>query len=422
MTIVQNGTCIIKRLDKRGFGVGDTALGEKALAYTLPGELVEFEEHVYRGQANTITKKILEASAQRIEPKCEYFTRCGGCMLQHFSHDEHLHFKNQMLIELLSTAHINTTISPMIVIEPGMRRRAMLQAVKKNERVFLGFCKFRSDQIVDIVRCPALMRELSDLVMPLKELLIGILLEKEKVSIFINNTSGGIDINIKFKNNKLLDDVHRRVVKSFAERHSVSRVKISAPNINEAIYCATEPYMLVDGVKVSADAECFMQSSKEAENVLQNEVMSHFQDIEEGRAVDLFCGRGTFAIPLSKKCSVDGFESDQSAVTALSKACLNMNVTLRDLYTSPLTQQELELYQYVIINPPRQGAKAQCVNIAQSNARKVVYVSCNPESFANDAKILINGGYRLTVVTPIDQFYWNYHLEVVGLFECERLK
>jgi 23S rRNA (uracil1939-C5)-methyltransferase len=138
------------------------------------------------------------------------------------------------------------------------------------------------------------------------------------------------------------------------------------------------------------------------------------------KAVDLFCGRGTFTFALSRFCEVDGFESEATALAALEKAALQFNrqvkVIQRDLFNSPLSVDELNQYRFAVINPPRSGALSQCKNIASTKLDSLVYISCSPESFAEDAAILCSEGYSLQEVTPLDQFYWSHHLEVVGYF------
>ncbi len=216
-------------------------------------------------------------------------------------------------------------------------------------------------------------------------------------------------------------------LKSFADQQKVTRLVISFAGSIEVIHEIAKTYITFDEIPVEIDAEGFLQTSFAADQILRDLVLKHLLpiDAEAGiEVVDLFCGRGTFTLPLSKYATVEGFDSDYNAIQSLEAAATQAErqITLhrRDLFISPLASLELDKYNFCVINPPRVGAKAQCDELALSNIEKIVYISCNPESFARDAKILSDGGYKLQELFPVDQFYWTPHIEMIGFFELVR--
>ncbi|MES2214827.1 MAG: hypothetical protein V4485_02250 [Pseudomonadota bacterium] len=419
MAIIEKDKCVIERLNANGLGVSKTVLGVLELPYTVPGELVEFERHSYRGQTNAITLGVLEKSQSRVKPPCKYFGSCGGCMLQHLNEETYRDFKHQIISKALKSGGIETKLNPVIFLPSGTRRRANLKCVKKDGQIFLGFCRFRSHQIINIDTCIALTPKLSRLIEPLKEAMKVVLRDKQKVQLFLNEVSNGIDIVVESEEDiisKIISEKHISYLTEFAIRHDLVRLKFLSKDKVEEVYLKETPYITFGGVNVETDAECFLQSSFDADRTLQNLVLKYIPNNSEAHIVDLFCGRGTYTLPLSHNFLVDGFESDKDAVSAL-KAASNLDIKLRDLYANPLSAKELSKYKYAVINPPRLGAEKQIKQLASSDMEKIVYVSCSPETFIRDAKILCKSGYKLEEITPVDQFYWNSHLELVALFD-----
>ena len=418
MAIVEQGKSKIDYLNTDGLGVGNSPKGKFELPYTIEGEIVEFERHSYRGNDNVILKKILQASEHRKKPECQYFGSCGGCLLQHLDVDYYNEFKISVLTKALEYKSLKPLIKPLLSIPAGHRRRATFEVVKKESDLFLGFHRFKSHQIVNIEECPILTPKLSSLIKPLKKSLDKILLPNEKVNVSMTDAANGIDVAIYI--NRCLDFYQKQEAITFARKYAL-RVQTVFDGKCEIIFQKEQPYVVFGGVRVNVDEGCFLQSSEMSDQILTDLVLSHLPNTnDQFKIVDLFCGRGTFALPLSNGAIVDGFESDMPAVKALSDASLDasrsIKVTERDLYDNPLKASELKVYEYAVLNPPRLGAKKQCEELKDSGVKKIVYVSCSPESFARDAKILCDGGYELLEVTPVDQFYYSPHLEVVGVF------
>ncbi len=411
MSIIEHGKCSIESLSNNGLGVSRTALGTLELPYTIPGELVEFERHEYRRQANTIVKNIITASPFRIKPECRYFGVCGGCAVQHLRDDTYRNFKLQVVVDTLIAAEIHTPIDPIIFLPPKARRRANLKCVKKGDKVFLGFYRARSHQIINIDACIALSSKLSQLIEPINNVMNKVLRDKQKAQVFLNEVSNGVDVLIDLGAESLCNP---SPLVPFAKQYDITRIVLRRGEALEIVYCSEQPYIVFGETRVETEADCFLQSSFAADAVLQDLVCKALSSSDAAHVVDLFCGRGTFALPLSRHFNVDGFESDSSAVSALSNVM--QNIKLRDLYKKPITTDELQKYQYAVINPPRFGAREQVTQLAVSNLQKIVYVSCDLGTFTRDAKILCQSKYKLLQLTPVDQFYWNSHMEVVALF------
>ncbi len=420
MALVEEGECKIVKLNNQGLGVGNTEQGSVELPYVLPGDIAAFERHSYRGKSNTILRGVKEGDAVRVTPLCKYFGKCGGCLLQHLTPQDYTKFKLEIAKSALTSRNINTQLSPLITIESGNRRRANMEAIKKNGELFLGFHRWRSHQIINIDECIALSPMLSNIIVPLKIILQEIMEDKQKLQMFITDASNGIDISIEIQNYVALNPQQKEKLLDFAKTNNITRMVFRYRKTLDVIYEQEKPYILFGNIPVEVDAYCFLQSSHESDTILSNLVLNYLQTDQASYGVDLFCGRGTYTLPLSKNTKMDGFESDKKALTALGKASLenkrNISLYQRDLFTTPLIKEELDKYDICVINPPRAGAEAQSYELAKSKIKRICYISCNPETFVRDAEILIAAGYALKEVTPVDQFYWSPHLEVVGYF------
>lgn len=430
MAIIESGKCRIEYINNHGLGVGKTDGRKVILPYTLPGEIVLFERHAYRNLSNCLLKAIVTPSPRRSHPMCEYFGTCGGCLLQHLDNQQYLQFKKSIINSLVKDLQTETKINPIISIPPGQRRRANMEAIKKKNKLYLGFHRFNSHQIIDVTHCPILSPSLSGLLLPLKDVLNEILMDKQKIQIFLTEASNGIDIDIKFDQKPIVNVKQKKEMIFFAKKNNVARVIFSYETVVSFIYEAAKPCVIFEGVAVEIDAQSFLQSSFLSDKILSQLVINYFYDYRNTSAsvhtvLELFCGRGTFTLPLSRYSNVDAFEADTKAINALKKAVINkigsINLYERDLFKSPLNRQELNKYKALVINPPRAGAEAQCNQIKKSKIEKLCYVSCNPETFFRDAKILCSNGYILSELTPVDQFYWSPHLEIVAYFERKNL-
>ena len=417
MTILEQNTCSIQLLNNKGLGVGYTNQGTVELPFTLPGEIVKFTRHHYRGKSNCTLDEMVTSSPNRIIPICKYFSRCGGCLLQHFDKNTYKDFKYNLVRNELTRANISTQIKPLFIID-DQRRRVNLQFVKKEEQIYLGYHRFHSHQIININSCPAAAHEISKLIIPLKKILSEILTSDHKGQIFITKAANGIELMIEFKD---MNSAKQNELVNFAKENTLIKLSIKDSESQKIIYQSEVSYVEFSDVKVEINYASFLQASFAADKILANLVTQYLPTKNNLNILDLFCGRGTFSFILNKHGAVDGFEIDQLAISSASRAAqshklTSINFLLRNLFTNPLQGSELNNYNFAIINPPRKGALEQCAFLAESNIRAIIYVSCDIQSFTRDALILIKGGYNLKEVTPIDQFYWTPHLEIIGFF------
>ena len=382
MPISKIGICKINILNDKALGLSDDK--NLKIPYVLPNEEVEFELHEYRGKKNSILKNIITPSKYRKGAECKYFGSCGGCSLQHMNDVYYSKYKLSMLKNILDP-DLHSVIDDMVILGPNLRRKAIFKIIKKDEKIFLGFNKFQSHQVMNIDSCDVVMPEISNFIPKLKEKLLEILPDKFKSDLIVMHTIEGVKWYIDNKFN----------------------------NFNNA-------NILIDNIPVKISADGFLQASEAADIALQKLVLDGLSDIK-GKGIDLFCGRGTFSIPLSKKYNITAIDIDNAAIEALHHAkieCgLNINVVSRNLFIQPITDLKLKEYSFAILNPPRSGAESQIIELGKSNIQKIIYVSCNPKTFISDFNILKKYGYKITKITPVDQFHWSAHLEIIAILD-----
>jgi len=345
---------------------------------------------------------------------CRHFGACGGCSFQDLSPGDYRALKRAGVTEPLARHGIDVFVAPLAETVRGTRRRTTLKATKNGDSVALGFHAARSHAIVDMEECHILTPALLALVPDLRALLHRLLREGEEAAIGLTETQSGIDLMLSLPRTYGFDTA---LFAQWANRLNLARITVNG----ELAVQLSVPTVRLGEADVVLPAASFLQPSREGERILQRFVM----DAAKGarRIADLFSGCGTFALILAKSSAVHAVDSDTSALQALRDAARSMKgikpvtIEIRDLFKRPLRPEELNDFEAVIIDPPRAGALAQTRMIAQSRVDRIVYVSCNPESFARDAAILIEAGFRLEDVQPVDQFLWSKHIELVGRFE-----
>lgn len=418
------GSCKIEKMNTQGVGEGPSEHGPVFIPFVLPGETIEFERFMKhpnskREQPKFFLKDVTQTSSARVDPVCPHFTQCGGCLLQHMNESTYHRFKRQVIVDHFIEHGVDSNcIQPVIVLPAGERRRANFEVVKKNDQVFLGFHRWRSHQIINLTECHTVSPMISGLFQPFRDVFMATMAAHQKATVYLTVTAVGLDVSIDIHRDAMADNAHG-VLTQFAKDHNLVRLILRENRKRVTLFKREQPYVLFDGVKVTIEPASFLQASERADQVLTDLVMTQLPD-HVHRIADLFCGRGTFTFPLSQRAAVDGFECDGPALDALNVAVQESGRPIqsfkRNLFEQPLTPGELKNYDVVVLDPPRAGALAQVEALAQSNVNHILYVSCGPESFARDARLLIDGGYTLETVTPVDQFTWSPHLEVVGIF------
>lgn len=417
-------TLTIEKLGARGDGVGVHDGLPVYVPQALPGETVTVAvTEKKRGGLYAKLVSIEQPNPERNVPACKHFGRCGGCWLQHLG-PRHYH---QWIGDRAGFALKQHGFEDVNVLEPYFapvesRRRVSFKAHKGGSGVILGFNAKSSHQIVDIDECPVSSPEITRLIPELKTLLARILPTRSIATIHCTVAANGLDVLFDGKLDLSLDA--RELLAEFAVAHDVASLQWQNTGFLDPVAIRREPVMEFAGARVPLPPGSFVQASDECERAMVNHVVEACKGY--GRVADLFCGIGTFTFPLAQSHQVLAVEGAQDAIKALEagrNGSAARGVRLkqiiskhRDLFRRPLTAVELAGFDAVVIDPPRAGAQAQMAELAKSSLQRIVSVSCNPNTFARDARILADGGYSLDSVLPVDQFLWSAHLEVIGVF------
>ena len=384
---------LIVRIAARGDGV--TASG-RHIPFGVPGDAV-------------LDDGALAFGPHHQEPPCRHFPDCGGCQLQHADDESYRGYLTSRVETALAQHELTTEIREPHLSPPKSRRRATLRAVKAGQGVLVGFNAEKSHRIVDLRECHILRPELFALVEPLRKLLSALLQPKRAVEIQLTLLDQGTDMLIKGVEVEGLQATEQ--LTSFAAGHRLARLSIDQGLGPETMYEPQRVTVTLSGVPMVFPVGSFLQATEDGEIALVEAVLSALDGAE--RTGDLFAGLGTFA--LAAKASYAA-EASRDAAAALKQTAPNMTVEHRDLYRRPLDRSELERFDAVILDPPRAGAAEQVRELAHSGVGRIAYVSCNPATFARDARTFVDGGYKLDWVKPVGQFRWSTHVELASRF------
>jgi 23S rRNA (uracil1939-C5)-methyltransferase len=397
-------------------GDGVAVVGGQSIyvPYALPGETIE----VAPVPAHPDRRRLLQvdvASPDRITPFCPHFSICGGCAIQHWQGERYRAWKRDMVVETLARSRLDCEVDPLIDAHGLGRRRITLHArMGTHEVLKVGYTAAGSHDIIPIDHCPILDPGLSgalDAAWALAEPLIAV---GKPLDIQITMTDGGLDVDVR--GSGPLPPAMIAALSRLAEQHRLARLT----RHGELVLMRTPPTIAIGSARVTLPPGSFLQATVAGEETLAALVSERCKRAKH--IADLFCGVGPFALRLAAKSRVAAFDNDAGAVTALQKAATStpglkpVKAEARDLFRRPLMPPELRDYDAVAFDPPRQGAEAQAKQLAASKVPVVVAVSCNVATFARDARILVDGGYRLESVTPVDQFRHSSHIELVAKF------
>lgn len=425
----------IERVGARGDGIARGHDGEPVFVpFTVPGDRVRVRLGPRRGEGRAAALlDVVAAGPGRRNPPCAQFGRCGGCTLQHLDDDLYAAAKLDALHAAMRRHGLDPgVIEPLHRVPPGTRRRARLSFVRRGGRqgggkaVLIGFNARESHDVVDLAAgCAVLHPALAALVEPLRDLGASVLAPGEAGAAAVTLTETGVDALIDLP--RLPDIAALEALASFAEAQDLARLAWRAPGHGEPMPAAVRrpPRAVIAGVAVDLPTDGFLQAAVEGEAVLTEAVLDAVgADASRPRVADLFAGVGTFTFALAaRNAAVHAVEGAAPALAALKDAAdragLAGRVTAerRDLDARPLLANELRRFDAAVFDPPRAGAAAQAASLAQSPVPRVAAVSCNPATFARDARLLVDGGYRLRWVRPVDQFVWSAHLELVAGFD-----
>ena len=403
----------IVRLGHRGDGVAD-ATEPIYVPYTLPGETVEVEDwpgHPDRRQL----LRVEAASPDRIATICPHFGVCGGCAVQHWAWDLYRAWKRDLVVSALETAGLATAVDDLIDAHGDGRRRAVFHARRGTHAILsVGFAAALAHHIVPIDRCPILAPALDGALAAAWAIAQALEATSKPLDIAATATDNGLDIDVR-GSGPLTADIGL-VLAPIAERHRLVRLT----RHSELVAQRAAPTIRIGRASLHLPPGAFLQATVEGEAALARHVVAHLGAAKT--VADLFCGIGPFALRIAEFARVIAVDSDEGAIAALAKAARTpglrpIEAKARDLFRRPLVAPELRGMDAVVFDPPRQGAQAQARELAKSAVPLIVAVSCNAATFARDAKILVEGGYRLTNVTPIDQFRYSPHVEIVARFQ-----
>jgi len=417
----------IKTIGTRGDGCGALDGRPVFVPFTVPGDRVRARvtgEHA--GGVRAEAMELLAEGPHRAPPPCPHFGPCGGCALQHLDEAYYESWKQALVSRALAQRGLaDATVLPLRRVPSHSRRRLVLAAAKTDGRLRLGLHGRASHAVIDIETCLLVTPGLLALLPPVRTALDVLLADGGKAEITASETDGGLDVLIRSDAAPGL--AARQALAELARTADLARLSwgpAGAPGEmadSEPIAIRRPPVLYFGAVAVEPPPGGFLQPTAAGEALLVEAVLAGLPAAVR-RVADLYAGCGTFTFPLAGRCRVHAVEGDGAALAALWTAARRadlagrVSVEERDLAREPLSAAELNAFDGVVFDPPRTGARSQAAALAESAVPAVVAVSCNPATFARDARFLVDGGYALDEVLPVDQFPWSGHVEVVGRF------
>ncbi|MEW2912118.1 class I SAM-dependent RNA methyltransferase [Leisingera sp. JC11] len=414
MTDTARTTATISRLGHQGDGVAD---GPLFVPRTLPGEVVSGI-----AEGSRLTEIRIETpSEHRVQPPCRHYKACGGCQLQHASDAFVAGWKTDVVRNALAAQGLETEFRPIQTSPPRSRRRATLAVRRTKKAAMAGFHGQASDVITEIPDCQLLEPALMAAIPVAEALALAGASRKTPLAVTITTSDAGLDMLVR--NGKPLDGPLRIELAQLADRHRIARLTWD----DEPVAMEQPPEQPFGAAHVCPPPGAFLQATREGEGAL----LAAVQEITSGakRIVDLFAGCGTFTLPLAQTAEVHAVEGERDMVKALdagwrkAKGLKKVTTEARDLFRNPLLPEDLNpfgaAFDAAVIDPPRAGAEAQVAQLAKARTPVIAYVSCNPVSFARDAKALVAAGYSLDWVQVVDQFRWSAHTELAARFSLK---
>ena len=405
-------TLTIERLGLHGDGV---AAGPVFVPRVLPGEVVTGEQVGDRIAA----PKIVTPSENRIKAPCVHYARCGGCALQHAKDDFVADWKQGVVVAALQAHGLETEFRPIVTSPPKSRRRATFSGRRLKKGALVGFHTRASDTLVEVPNCEILCAELRAALPALDALTRLVGSRKAEVAFAVTHGLDGLDIDMASQ--KEMDAVLVGELAALARQYDLARL---AQN-GEPVLTRRAPRIGFDGIAVVPPPGAFLQATEHGEETLRAAVSEVVEDASH--LLDLFAGCGTFALPLARSASVHAVEGETAMTDALhagwrmATGLKHVSVETRDLFRRPLMPDEMKKADAVVIDPPRAGAEAQVAQLADAQIDRIAFVSCNPVTFARDAKTLVLAGYRLNWVQVVDQFRWSPHIELAASFTAPHI-
>lgn len=407
-------TLKIAAVGTRGDGLAPTAKAPIYAPFSLPGETVRAR---LIGERAEIVE-ILKESPARQSPACRHFGSCGGCQLQHWRQEEYLAWKRGLVVDALAKRGLGGAVVDATIPAWGVgRRRAAFHAARDGGRARVGFIERGGARLRPITQCPVLAPPLEAMALKLGPLAELTLPPRGGITLQCLLTDTGVDVAIKGAGQSRPNSASFERLSSLAAELGLARLSIDG----ELIVEHAKPLLRIGRATITPPPGAFLQPTVQGEQTLVRLALEAIGD--SARVVDLFSGVGTFALNIANRAEVLAVESDEMMLAALKRAADGAGVLKqvtalrRDLLRTPLSSLEMKKFDAAVIDPPRSGARMQAEQLARSRIRRVAYVSCDAPSFARDVRVLIDHGFSLTRVTPVDQFRWSPHVEIVGALE-----
>jgi len=409
----------ILAIEAMGARGDSTAKGDDGPIYApfaLPGEQVR--ARVTGGRAEVV--EVLTASPERQAPVCRHFGRCGGCQLQHWQDGPYLAWKRAQVVSVLDRVSLGGAVVDETVPAWGEgRRRAAFHAARVGGQVRIGFIERGGAKLTPIAQCPVLAPALEAIALKLAPLADQVLPQRGEITLHCLLTDSGVDVSVKGGGRP--QALHRAALETLSVMvHELGLTRLSMDG--DVVIARDMPRLRMGRAIVAPPPGAFLQPTALGEETLARLAIDAIAGAY--RVIDLFSGIGTFSLRAAEFAEVLAAEGDEDMLIALKAAAdgaggaLKKVETLRrDLLRTPLSSLEMKKFDAAIIDPPRSGARLQAEQIARSPIRKLAYVSCDPMSFARDVKVLVEHGFSLTRTTPVDQFRWSPHVEIVGALE-----
>lgn len=399
---------VIETLGSQGDGVTPEGV---FVPRSLPGEVVRIVPNGHRA----VLSEIVRSAPDRVSPICQHYGICGGCAVQHASDGLVAGWKQALVHKALAARGIEgIEIRPIQTSPPKSRRRAVFSARRTKKGSLSGFHELASDQIVPIAECQVVEPALLTLKAGMHDLVLAGASRKGELRITVTTSEAGLDVSVT-GGKPVEGPVYGQLV-AIAATSDLARLSWDG----EPVVVRRQPVQRMGRARVVPPPGGFLQATAHGEAVLVEAVREALGGAKI--VADLFCGSGTFALPVAEQAEVLAIEAEKAALEALdagwrqAEGLKRIETEARDLFHRPLLDRQLDGIEAVVIDPPRQGARAQSEQLAKSKVQRIAAVSCNPATFARDARTLIDGGFQLDWVQPVDQFRWSPHVELAAQF------
>ncbi|HEX2842240.1 class I SAM-dependent RNA methyltransferase [Hyphomicrobium sp.] len=405
--MAEGAEVVIDRIGAKGDGVALRDGEPVYVPFALPGE---------RWRIGVEDPVRITESPDRAEPICRHFLRCGGCLAQHMSPSLYRDWKRGLVVEAFRHRGIEADVAPVVVVDAASRRRAFLGVERRGSDVTVGFREEGQHKLVDLMECPVLDLRIVSAVPGLRVLAQRVMADRVGGRLVVTRVDHGLDVSFD-NGRKDLAPHEKAEIGAFAQKMGLVRLVVGG----ETIVAAGRPAVTIAGVAVDIEPGLFLQAVPQAEGLLADLCVKALPKSAKTVA-DLFSGVGTLTLPIARRAAVTAYDSDRRAITALSGAVRHaqgikpITAVVRDLFRDPLSARELGAFDAVVFDPPRAGAAEQAERLAKSKVPLVIAVSCSPATLARDARSLIDGGFRMGPVTPIDQFLYSAHVEAFAVF------